>query len=398
MAPSSSTSPAVLSRLVAQRKVRPSADSLESYHRRKPRMSVSPPPKKFRSMVEIMKVAKRVELPEEDEEEETEPEEEEDDYEEAVCEQCGSGERPEELLLCDKCNKGFHMLCLRPIVVRVPIGPWHCPHCSGDQHRIIKSFSQKKIVDFFRIQKENQMVVRCPSAQVDIRKRRKRSLVFHKRRRRLSTFIPTEDPHRRLVQMASLASALTALDMEFSDELTYMPGMAPKSANLSKFESGGMQVLSKEDTETLDQCKAMYKRGECPPLMVVFDSREGYTVEADGPIKDLTIIAEYTGDVDYIRNRQEDDCDSMMTLLLARDPSRSLVICPDKRGNISRFINGINNHSPEGKKKQNLKCVRYSVQGACHVLLVALRDIAKGERLYYDYNGYEHEYPTHHFV
>lgn len=52
----------------------------------------------------------------------------------------------------------------------------------------------------------------------------------------------------------------------------------------------------------------------------------------------------------------------------------------------------------EAKKKQNLKCVRYNVNGECRVLLVATRDIAKGERLYYDYNGYEHEYPTHHFV
>ncbi|XP_059307883.1 probable Histone-lysine N-methyltransferase ATXR5 isoform X2 [Lycium ferocissimum] len=395
MAPSSSASspsPAQLSRPVAHRK-------LSCCRRPRP---VSPPQKKFRSMIEIMKVAKRVDLPPDSDGESGGDDGGDDvsggeDYGVVVCEQCGSGERAEELLLCDECNKGFHMLCLRPIVVRVPIGTWHCPHCSADQHRTIKSFSQKKIVDFFRIQKESQMVVKCTSAQ-DIRKRRKRPLVFHKRRRRLLPFTPTEDPHRRLVQMASLASALTALNMEFSDELTYMPGMAPKSANRAKFESGGMQVLTKEDTETLEQCRAMYKRGECPPLMVVFDSREGYTVEADGPIKDLTIIAEYTGDVDYIRNRQEDDCDSMMTLLLARDPLRSLVICPDKRGNISRFINGINNHSPEGKKKQNLKCVRYSVNGACRVLLVALRDIAKGERLYYDYNGYEHEYPTHHFV
>lgn len=52
----------------------------------------------------------------------------------------------------------------------------------------------------------------------------------------------------------------------------------------------------------------------------------------------------------------------------------------------------------EGKKKQNCKCVRYSVNGECRVFLVATRDIPKGERLYYDYNGYEHEYPTHYFV
>ena len=52
----------------------------------------------------------------------------------------------------------------------------------------------------------------------------------------------------------------------------------------------------------------------------------------------------------------------------------------------------------EGRKKQNLKCVRYDVNGECRVLLIANRDISKGERLYYDYNGYEHEYPTEHFV
>nr|5VAC_A Chain A, Probable Histone-lysine N-methyltransferase ATXR5 [Ricinus communis] len=229
-------------------------------------------------------------------------------------------------------------------------------------------------------------------------RRRSGSLVYQKRRRRLLPFVSSEDPAQRLKQMGTLASALTELQMEFSDDLTYSSGMAPRSANQARFEEGGMQVLTKEDIETLEQCRAMCKRGDCPPLLVVFDSREGFTVEADGQIKDMTFIAEYTGDVDYIRNREHDDCDSMMTLLLAKDPSSSLVICPDKRGNIARFISGINNHTLDGKKKQNCKCVRYSVNGECRVFLVATRDIAKGERLYYDYNGYEHEYPTQHFV
>ncbi|VFQ63528.1 unnamed protein product [Cuscuta campestris] len=198
--------------------------------------------------------------------------------------------------------------------------------------------------------------------------------------------------------MGTLGTALTALHMEFSNELTYAPSMALRHANQAKLENDGMQVLSKEDTETLEQCRSMCKSGLWPPLIVKFDSREGYTVEANAAIKDMTLIAEYTGDVDYIRNRQNDDCDSMMTLLLAADPSKSLVICPDKRGNIARFINGINNHTSVGRKKQNVKCVRYDVKGECRVLLVAIRDIGKGERLYYDYKGYEHEYPTHHFL
>lgn len=37
-----------------------------------------------------------------------------------------------------------------------------------------------------------------------------------------------------------------------------------------------VQVLSKEDLETLELCRAMYRRGECPPLVVVFDPLEGY--------------------------------------------------------------------------------------------------------------------------
>ncbi|KAK9293035.1 hypothetical protein L1049_021019 [Liquidambar formosana] len=328
----------------------------------------TPSPRKYKSMSDIMATAKHVVLGR-------------DDYGGVSCEHCGSGDRDEELLLCDKCDRGFHMSCLRPIVVRVPIGSWFCPSCSGQRPKC------------------TDVDDKCTSPQ-DSRKRRRRSgsLVLQKKRRRLLPYIPTEDPSQRLKQMGSLASALSALQMEFSDDLTYLSDLAPRSANQAKFENGGMQVLSKEDTETLEQCRAMCKRGECPPLTVVFDLCEGFTVEADGQIKDMTFITEYTGDVDYIKNREHDDCDSMMTLLLATDPSNSLVICPDKRGNIARFINGINNHTLEGKKKQNCKCVRYSVNGECRVFLVATRDIAKGERLYYDYNGYEHEYPTHHFI
>lgn len=69
-------------------------------------------------------------------------------------------------------------------------------------------------------------------------------------------------------------------------------------------------------------------------------------MEADRFIRDLTIIAEYAGDVDFLKNREDDDGDSMMTLMTAVDPAETLVICPDKRGNVARFINGINNHTP----------------------------------------------------
>ncbi|WJX40835.1 putative Histone-lysine N-methyltransferase atxr5 [Trifolium repens] len=174
--------------------------------------------------------------------------------------------------------------------------------------------------------------------------------------------------------------------------------MAHRSANQSFLENGDMQTLTKEDRKTIECCTTMIGRGQFPPLMVVYDSCQGYTVEADGLIKDMTFIAEYTGDVDYLKKREFDDCDSMMTLLLAEDGAASLVICADKRANIARFISGINHHTPEGKKKQNCKCVRYNVDGECRVFVVATRNIYEGEKLYYDYNAYENQYPTHHFV
>ncbi|KAJ1395411.1 Zinc finger, PHD-type [Sesbania bispinosa] len=81
---------------------------------RHPQRSYAPPNKKYRSMTDIMERARNAVV-------------EREDYSGLTCDQCRSGERAEELLLCDKCDKGFHMKCLRPIVVRVPDGSWLCP-------------------------------------------------------------------------------------------------------------------------------------------------------------------------------------------------------------------------------------------------------------------------------
>lgn len=107
-------------------------------------------------------------------------------------------------------------------------------------------------------------------------KRKSRPLTLTKRRRRLLPFVPSKDPNQRDAQLRTLASALTTLKMKYSNELTYIPGMAPRSANQSMFEIGGVQVLPKEDIETLEQCRAMHRVGGYPPLVVVEDQFQGY--------------------------------------------------------------------------------------------------------------------------
>jgi ribosomal protein L37AE/L43A len=34
------------------------------------------------------------------------------------------------MLLCDKCNEGWHMSCLEPAVKKIPKGDWFCPRCA----------------------------------------------------------------------------------------------------------------------------------------------------------------------------------------------------------------------------------------------------------------------------
>lgn len=57
-------------------------------------------------------------------------EEEEHDQ---ICEQCKSGLHGEVMLLCDRCNKGWHMFCLSPPLEQVPPGNWYCLQCLNSE-------------------------------------------------------------------------------------------------------------------------------------------------------------------------------------------------------------------------------------------------------------------------
>uniref|UniRef100_A0A8C9RKB8 Bromodomain adjacent to zinc finger domain, 2A n=1 Tax=Scleropages formosus TaxID=113540 RepID=A0A8C9RKB8_SCLFO len=70
-----------------------------------------------------------------------------------TCLVCKKGDNDEYLLLCDGCDRGCHMYCLRPKVTQVPDGDWFCPVCTskenGDCHRprrFPKSRSRKRHV------------------------------------------------------------------------------------------------------------------------------------------------------------------------------------------------------------------------------------------------------------
>jgi hypothetical protein len=47
-----------------------------------------------------------------------------------ICYTCGSGDRGDELLLCDRCDRSRHTFLLCPIAARTPLGPCFCPDCA----------------------------------------------------------------------------------------------------------------------------------------------------------------------------------------------------------------------------------------------------------------------------
>ncbi|XP_074499875.1 bromodomain adjacent to zinc finger domain protein 2A isoform X2 [Sebastes fasciatus] len=46
-----------------------------------------------------------------------------------TCQVCRKGDNDDCLLLCDGCDRGCHMYCLRPKITQVPEGDWFCPTC-----------------------------------------------------------------------------------------------------------------------------------------------------------------------------------------------------------------------------------------------------------------------------
>jgi hypothetical protein len=45
------------------------------------------------------------------------------------CMVCGSKGGVAHMLVCDKCSRGWHVVCMTPPMDVVPVGRWVCPRC-----------------------------------------------------------------------------------------------------------------------------------------------------------------------------------------------------------------------------------------------------------------------------
>jgi hypothetical protein len=152
-----------------------------------------------------------------------------------------------------------------------------------------------------------------------------------------------------------------------------------------------IQKMPKYMTKVFKAFKQNSKNMIYAPLNLVKDKVQGYKVVSTNSIKQLTLISEYSGEI--MKHGDVPSSDSIM------DYYENFVIYPDKKGNIGKFLSGVNNKKTNKSKIQNVKSVKYNIEGKVHILLYASRLIKKDETLIYDYNaGKIKEYPTHNFI
>ena len=60
---------------------------------------------------------------------------------ELPCEVCGSPSLAAPMLLCDGCDRGYHISCLQPPLEQVPPGDWYCPDCQPSASSALWSVS-----------------------------------------------------------------------------------------------------------------------------------------------------------------------------------------------------------------------------------------------------------------
>jgi hypothetical protein len=62
------------------------------------------------------------------------------DVMDAACHKCKKGDKAEKMLLCDRCDRGWHLFCLNPPLSKIPQGEWNCPKCMAkDAKRLLSS-------------------------------------------------------------------------------------------------------------------------------------------------------------------------------------------------------------------------------------------------------------------
>lgn len=241
-----------------------------------------------------------------------------------MCEVCGKGDDEDLIIICDKCNKGFHLYCLKPILPSVPSGDWFCDKCrEKNQQRYTNvrrklEESQSLIVDFFKLEKPIPVVSKYYLRSSTASRTSLMTAVpsTSKRSGYLKCYNPSTDPVKIKNQHVALASAMYQQGIAYSYDLVYRDGCKPSMNDVNLDEQRHLlREMCKSDRAVYDATKRLAKEGYMVPVIVRQDKVQGFVVIADETIKKDTLLTEYIGEVDFLSNNEQNSNDSIMDLL-----------------------------------------------------------------------------------
>ena len=190
--------------------------------------------------------------------------------------------------------------------------------------------------------------------------------------------IPKYNKSHHNIFKDTLDQAFTKKKMKFCDDLSF------KNVNIPPKYLETIQEIDKKDEEAFLKFKKEFtSKKYFGPLQIKWHCKQGFVVEASDQIEPNTLICEYTGEV----IDKSDDFYSDDLMEYATFDDKNYVIAPRRKGNIARFISGINNSKKFCKQKQNLTSIKFRIKNKIRIALYTIKRVKKGQILYYDYNA-----------
>lgn len=195
------------------------------------------------------------------------------------CQICERADREEVMLLCDRCDQGYHMDCLSPPLTAIPAGSWFCDNCFSDEEDD-PTANISSLYDGLREMgiPESSLAAASSNAPRVLRTRlneRIQAEIFNQRRYNLRTTTTTEiDITRpstsREIQMRSVASVRIARDT---------------TENIMRLRRRTMSIMRRTKRRT----KRRRKKPKTKNIVVEYDLENGQDKKFASKTKKVTI-------------------------------------------------------------------------------------------------------------
>ena len=199
------------------------------------------------------------------------------------------------------------------------------------------------------------------------------SYIYHFESDRLNISYPT--PTQIETFNTSFSLAMKMKQLAYTNENIY---------TIKKPYFKSIETLNENDKNIVNRFKENNSKGIYAPLEICYNVDEEFTVQATAFIKKKSLLSEYCGEIKLFSTVRYSSSNGLFTLRYSKNEFEELIIDPDSKCNLGRFFNCSTNG--------NAVAEIFYINNEPRVFIISKRDIKKGEKIYYDYNGKRDDY------